>query len=195
MKNWNRGMMYDQTGLPWVLPSPNMPTLKSAEVYPGMVLLEALNISEGRGTTIPFELFGAPFIDSHALINNLEARKIRGCKFRIHNFIPTFHKFEGRNCNGIQIHVTNVTDYRPVATAFEIIAAIIETSPAGSLKFNKPPYEYETRLIPFDILSGDDQMRKTLDSGSNPEAEKARWSEEIELFRKEFRMFSIYGDC
>jgi uncharacterized protein YbbC (DUF1343 family) len=195
MRNWNRGMMFDQTGLPWVLPSPNMPTLQSAVVYPGMVLFEALNISEGRGTTIPFELFGAPFIDPYALIINLEGRKIPGCKFRIHNFIPTFHKFEGNICNGLQVHVTDIKKYRPVAAAFEIIAAIIETSPAGSLKFNLPPYEYETKLIPFDILSGDDLMRRSLMSGNNAVDEKARWETEIELFRMQFRQFSIYGDC
>ena len=89
MKNWKRNSLFNETGLPWVLPSPNMPSLQTAIIYPGMVLAEALNISEGRGTTIPFELFGAPFIDSLKLKANLDSRKLQGCAFRIHNFIPT----------------------------------------------------------------------------------------------------------
>ena len=187
--------MYDQTGLPWVLPSPNMPTLQTAVVYPGMVLFEALNISEGRGTTIPFELFGAPFIDPWNLLKNLEGRRITGCKFRIHNFIPTFNKYSEKNCNGIQIHVTDAKSFYPVSTALEIIDAIISTSHGGAVVFNNPPYEYEHRLMPFDILSGDDLMRKTLISGSSLTSEKERWKEETELFRKEFRELSLYGDC
>jgi len=195
MENWRRTLMYDQTGLSWVLPSPNMPSLKTAVVYPGMVLFEALNVSEGRGTTIPFELFGAPFIDPWNLLKNLEDRKIAGCKFRIHNFIPTFNKYSEKNCNGIQIHITDVKLFHPVATALEIIDAIISTSPDGALVFNDPPYEYEHRLIPFDILSGDDLMRKTLISGSPLTLERERWKEETELFRREFREVSLYGDC
>ena len=95
MKNWKRKSLFIETGLPWVLPSPNMPTLQTAIVYPGTVLIEALNISEGRGTTIPFELFGAPFINAEKLKNKLDARNDSGCVFRIHNFIPTFNKYCG----------------------------------------------------------------------------------------------------
>ena len=112
MKNWRRSSLFSETGLPWVLPSPNMPTLQTAIVYPGTVLIEALNLSEGRGTTIPFELFGAPFIDSEKLKKNLDERNIEGCAFRIHNFIPTFHKFCGELCNGLQIHVTDINIFK-----------------------------------------------------------------------------------
>jgi uncharacterized protein YbbC (DUF1343 family) len=100
MEGWNRSMFYNETGLPWVLPSPNMPSLQTAIVYPGMVLFEALNVSEGRGTTIPFELFGAPFINSQLLLDRLNDRNIPGCKFRIHNFIPTFNKFALQRTSG-----------------------------------------------------------------------------------------------
>jgi uncharacterized protein YbbC (DUF1343 family) len=193
MKNWNRSSLYSETGLPWVLPSPNMPTEKSAIVYPGTVLIEALNLSEGRGTTIPFELFGAPFIDAEKLKKNLLERKISGCTFRAHNFIPAFHKFAGQDCNGLQIHVTNVDEYRPVGTAFEIFDAIMETSP-GSLMFNPPPYEYEHRLMPFDILSGDACMRETLVGRKSLMAEKERWESEISEFRKEFQVISAYPE-
>lgn len=194
MKNWKRSSLYSETGLPWVLPSPNMPTEQTAVVYPGTVLIEALNISEGRGTTIPFELFGAPFIDSGKLKTNLDSRQIAGCAFRTHNFIPVFHKFKGENCNGLQIHVTDINTFKPVATAMEIFDAIIETSPADSLKFNLPPYEYEHYLMPFDILAGDSVMRETLISRKNIKSELERWAMEIEGFRKEFIQIAGYPE-
>lgn len=194
MKNWRRSSLFSETGLPWVLPSPNMPTIQTAIVYPGTVLIEALNLSEGRGTTIPFELFGAPFIDAEKLKKNLDERNIEGCAFRIHNFIPTFHKFCGELCNGLQIHVTDINIFKPVGTALEIFDAIIETSAPDSLKFNLPPYEYEYSLMPFDILSGDSGMRETLLNRKNVRIEKERWSHEIEEFRNEFRHFAVYPE-
>jgi uncharacterized protein YbbC (DUF1343 family) len=192
MTGWKRSMMFDETGLPWVIPSPNMPTLSTAIVYPGMVLFEAMNISEGRGTTIPFELFGAPFINPYELLKNIENRDIPGCRFRIHNFIPTFNKYSGKLCYGLQIHVTNIKEYMPVATAVEIIDAIFRTSGAGVVRFNDPPYEYEYNHIPFDILSGDDGIRKTLNECKSISYERTRWREEIELFKKEFTEISLY---
>jgi uncharacterized protein YbbC (DUF1343 family) len=194
MKNWRRSSLFSETGLPWVLPSPNMPTIQTAIVYPGTVLIEALNLSEGRGTTIPFELFGAPFIDSEKLMRNLDARHIQGCAFRIHNFIPTFHKFCGEICCGLQIHVTDINLFKPVGTSLEIFDAIIETSAPDALKFNLPPYEYEYNLMPFDILSGDSGMRESLLNRINVRIEKERWAHEIEEFRNEFRHFSAYPE-
>lgn len=194
MKNWKRNSLYSESGLPWILPSPNMPALNSAIVYPGTVLIEALNISEGRGTTIPFELFGAPFIDQEKLKKNLDARNIPGCVFRVHSFIPTFNKFEGFVCNGLQIHVTDPSLYYPVATAYEILDAIIETTPSGSMKFNDPPYEYEYRLMPFDILSGDSAMRTSLENRVPAAIERQRWESEIADFREEFRQLSVYTE-
>jgi uncharacterized protein YbbC (DUF1343 family) len=194
MKNWRRSSLYSDSGLPWVLPSPNIPAINSAIVYPGTVLIEALNISEGRGTTIPFELFGAPFIDSLNLKKNLVARNIKGCAFRIHDFIPTFNKFCGELCYGIQIHITNISLFRPVETALEIFDAIIETSDENSIKFIQPPYEYENKLMPFDILSGDSLMRETLIKRRDIRIEKERWSYEIEEFRKEFSHIAVYKE-
>jgi uncharacterized protein YbbC (DUF1343 family) len=194
MKNWKRASLYTETGLPWVLPSPNMPAVNTAIVYPGTVLIEALSLSEGRGTTIPFELFGAPFINSAKLKKNLDSRSIPGCAFRVQNYIPTFHKFCGELCNGLQIHVTDTNIYRPVGTALEIFDAIIETSPSESLRFNSPPYEYEQTLVPFDILSGDSGMRESLTGRRRIRAEKERWAEEIEEFKKEFRTLAIYPE-
>ena len=194
MKNWRRSSLFSDTQLPWVLPSPNIPTLQSALVYPGTVLIEALNLSEGRGTTIPFELFGAPFIDSEKLKKNLKARNIEGCTFRSHDFIPTFHKFSGELCYGLQIHITDIDRFKPVATALEVFDAIIRTTEPGSLKFKLPPYEYEYNLIPFDILSGDSGMRESLLAGNSLKVEKERWAHEIEEFRKEFGQLAVYPE-
>jgi uncharacterized protein YbbC (DUF1343 family) len=194
MENWRRSMMYNETRLPWVIPSPNMPSVQTAIVYPGTVLTEALNMSEGRGTTLPFELFGAPFIDPYLLKNELDSRHIPGCNFRIHNFIPTFNKFRDQLCHGLQIHVTDIHSFRPVATAVEIFDAVIRTSPSGSLRFNEPPYEYEQNLMPFDILSGDSGLRETLQSRGSLEDEKERWAAEIEAFKKEFCPLSLYPE-
>jgi uncharacterized protein YbbC (DUF1343 family) len=194
MKNWKRNSLFSETGLPWILPSPNMPTLQTALVYPGTVLTEALNISEGRGTTIPFELFGAPFIDPEKLKKNLVERNIEGCVFRIHSFIPTFNKFSGFLCNGLQIHVTDPSVYFPVTTAYELFDAIIETTPPDSLKFNSPPYEYEYKLMPFDILSGDSIMRSSLLNRTRVNIERQRWQYEIGEFKNEFNQLSVYPE-
>jgi len=194
MKEWRRNSLFNETGLPWILPSPNMPTLQTALVYPGMVLSEALNISEGRGTTIPFELFGAPFIDPIKLKKNLDERKIKGCVFRIHDFIPTFNKFMGILCHGLQIHVTDPAVFYPVAVAYELFSAIFETTAKGSMEFIKPPYEYEYKLMPFDILSGDSVMRTALINRVSARAERQRWQSEIDEFRKEFRQISAYPE-
>jgi uncharacterized protein YbbC (DUF1343 family) len=194
MEGWKRNSVYSETGLPWVLPSPNMPTLQTAQVYPGTVLIEGLNISEGRGTTIPFELFGSPCVDAVKLKKNLDNRKIKGCALRVHDFIPTFNKYAGELCNGIQIHVTDIKEYLPVSVALEIFDALVETCPPGTVQFNSPPYEYEYDLMPFDILSGDDGMRKSLLNRIPVKYEKERWHNEIEEFRKEFARFAAYPE-
>jgi uncharacterized protein YbbC (DUF1343 family) len=194
MKNWRRSSLFIDTGLPWVIPSPNIPTVQTALIYPGTVLIEALNLSEGRGTTIPFELFGAPFIDPEKLKKNLADRHVEGCVFRTHDFIPTFHKFCGELCHGLQIHITDIVCFKPVGTALEIFDAIIETTETDALKFNLPPYEYEYNLMPFDILSGDSGMRESLISRNNIRVEKERWIHEIDEFRKEFIQIAVYPE-
>ncbi|MBW6502650.1 MAG: DUF1343 domain-containing protein, partial [Bacteroidales bacterium] len=192
MDNWNRRSLYSDTGLPWVLPSPNLPTLCSALVYPGTVLMEALNISEGRGTTTPFELFGAPWLNAEKLITELIFRKLQGCAFRVHNFIPTFNKYSNELCEGIQIHVTDPSKYRPVETALHIFDAIMKISGPGAMKFNPPPYEYEEVLMPFDILSGDDKMRNCLENRLKVNTEIERWNDETADFLKEFESIRLY---
>lgn len=193
-EGWRRNSLYHDTELPWVLPSPNMPSPQTALVYPGTVLAEALNLSEGRGTVIPFEVTGAPFINGHRLLQEMRSRKIQGCSFRMHDYIPTFHKFAGQFCRGIQIHVTDASLFRPVATALHLFDAIIKTSPAGSLTFNPPPYEYEYKLMPFDILSGDGRMREVLENGLSLNDEISRWDASIADFRSDFRQMALYDE-
>ncbi|MGM0665794.1 MAG: exo-beta-N-acetylmuramidase NamZ family protein [Bacteroidota bacterium] len=190
MEGWNRAMTWQDTGLPWVLPSPNMPSVNTAMVYPGMVLIEALNISEGRGTTLPFELIGAPFIDIDKIINELSKMKIPGCAFRLHNFIPTFHKFTDEYCNGMQIHITDHNLYEPVYTAACIFKKIKDVS--GNLEFKDPPYEYEEELMPFDILSGDNSLRMTISDNGSLNHLRERWRNDIKQFNREFKEFSLY---
>ena len=153
MKNWERAMWFDQTGLPWVMPSPNMPTLDTATVYPGMCLLEATNISEGRGTTRPFEIFGAPFIDAEMLCRELNDLKLPGVFFRENYFQPTFHKFGGELCRGAQLHVVDRDNFRPFKTGVEIIKRIRHLY-GDQFQWKQPPYEYEWKRLPIEILIG-----------------------------------------
>src|SRR5438477_8193545 len=153
MKNWERAMWFDQTGLRWVMPSPNMPTLASATVYPGMCLLEGTNISEGRGTTRPFEIFGVPFIDAASFYRQPKRLKLPGVYFRANYFQPTFNKFAGELCGGMQIHVFDRNVFRPFQTGVEIIRCIRKLYPE-SFAWKQPPYEYERDKLPIQILLG-----------------------------------------
>lgn len=153
MENWDPEAWFEDTGLPWVLPSPNMPTVDTAAVYPGMCLFEATNVSEGRGTTRPFELFGAPFIDAADLGAKLNRSGLPGVFFREAYFQPTFHKFQGRLCGGAQIHVLDRRSFLPWATALEIIRILGRDYP-GAFRWKPPPYEYEFKHLPIEVLTG-----------------------------------------
>ena len=153
MKNWKREMWFDETGLPWVMPSPNMPTLDTAIVYPGLCLLEGTNISEGRGTTRPFESFGAPFIDAEALARELNHLDLAGVYFRETYFQPTFQKFAGEVCGGAQLHVTDRKNFQPFKTGIEIIKRIRKMC-GDQFEWKQPPYEYEWKRLPIEILIG-----------------------------------------
>lgn len=157
-RGWQRDMMFEATGLPWVPPSPNMPTVDTAVVYPGMVLIEGTNLSEGRGTTRPFETLGAPWLDPWRLCDELNGLNMPGVWFRPITFQPTFHKHAGQVCGGAYVHVTDRATFRPVeATArmFQVIWAQSE----GQMRWNDPPYEYEDVLAPIDILWGSSFLR------------------------------------
>lgn len=153
MKNWDRAMWFDQTGLPWVMPSPNLPTLDTATVYPGMCLLEGTNLSEGRGTTRPFEIFGAPFIDAEAIVREMNGLVLPGVYFREAWFQPAFQKFEGEMCSGAQLHVLDRNSFRPFQTAVEIIRCVRRAN-ASEFHWKQPPYEYEYHRLPIEVLLG-----------------------------------------
>jgi uncharacterized protein YbbC (DUF1343 family) len=153
MRDWERAMWFDQTGLHWVTPSPNMPTLETATVYPGMCLLEGTNISEGRGTTRPFEIFGAPFVDAEVFCDEMNGANLAGVYFRETHFQPTFHKFAGQVCAGAQLHVTDRDQFQAFATGIEIIRRLRKLYP-NSFAWKQPPYEYEYRRLPIEILLG-----------------------------------------
>lgn len=154
MEGWDRAMHFDETGLPWVLPSPNMPTLDTALVYPGMCLLEGTNLSEARGTTRPFELFGAPWItDAHDFCRKLNGLGLPGIHFREASFEPMFQKHAGHFCRGAQMHVTDRDTFLPVKTAIEILK-LARIGYPRDFAWNPPPYEYETEKLPIEILLG-----------------------------------------
>lgn len=153
IKNWERAMWFDETGLPWVMPSPNLPALETATVYPGMCLLEGTNVSEGRGTTRPFEIFGAPFIEAEQLCRELNSSKLPGVFFREVYFQPTFHKFAGQLCGGAQLHVLDRNRFRAFATGVEIIK-LIRRLYGDQFQWKQPPYEYEWKRLPIEILIG-----------------------------------------
>ncbi|MEM9282415.1 MAG: DUF1343 domain-containing protein [Verrucomicrobiota bacterium] len=153
MTGWDREMNYDDTGLPWAAPSPNMPTLDTAFVYPGMCLLEGTNLSEARGTTRPFEWFGAPWIDSEALAAELNDSSLPGVCFRPISFEPGFQKWAGEECHGCQLHVRDRQAFRPVATALSLFETVKSRYP-DHFVWKAPPYEYEMEKLPIEILCG-----------------------------------------
>jgi len=191
MQGWKRKIWFDQTGLPWVLPSPNMPMLDTALVYPGMCLLEGTNISEGRGTTRPFEIFGAPFIHAETLVSVLKEFKLPGVVFRPLSFEPTFQKHVNMLCHGAQIHVTDREKFRPFKTGVAIIKAIHNTYPRD-FKWKQPPYEYEQVLLPIDILAGTDRLRKDIESWADLSSMEAWWKEEAKAFEKLRKQYLLY---
>jgi uncharacterized protein YbbC (DUF1343 family) len=193
MEGWRRGSLWPDTGLPWVMPSPNMPSADTAIVYPGMVLLEATNLSEGRGTTRPFELFGAPFLDAPAVIRAFLSMRVPGAILREHSFIPTFQKWQGQRCGGIFIHVTDPRQYQPVTAALALIRAVMDTA-GGKFSFNPPPYEYETEKMPFDILAGTSAVRESLMKGESIGTMTARYENGLREFVDAFAESALYPE-
>ncbi|MDX9714458.1 MAG: DUF1343 domain-containing protein [Dissulfurispiraceae bacterium] len=192
MDGWKRSMWFDETCLPWVMPSPNMPTLDTATVYPGMCLLEGTNLSEGRGTTRPFEIFGSPYIDPEKLIKRLNEFKLKGVAFRHMFFEPTFQKYAGKLCGGAQIHVLDRNRFRPFKTAVAILKAVHDLWPE-SFAWKQPPYEYEDRKLPIDILSGTDRIRCAIESGADLDETETWWQQQTNDFKNnEFKEFTIY---
>ena len=191
MEGWRRGMFADATGLPWVMPSPNMPTLDTAIVYPGTVLFEGTMLSEGRGTTRPFELLGAPWIDAERFSAEMNGLGLPGAYFRAAVFEPTFQKHAKQACGGCQIHVTDRASFKPVLTGVALIA-MFRRFDSRMFQWRQPPYEYEREKLPFDILAGSDLLRRQIESDMPAAAIADTWREDEDAFRKIRQRFLLY---
>jgi uncharacterized protein YbbC (DUF1343 family) len=191
MEGWSRGMYFDATGIPFVLPSPNIPTLDSAIVYPGTVLFEGTNVSEGRGTTKPFELLGAPWVDAERFADGMNALGLSGVRFRPAVIEPTFHKHAHTSCGGCQIHVLDRETFRPVEAGVALVAAFRAADP-DRFRWRDPPYEYEHRLLPFDILAGSSELREQIEQGVAAREIARSWEDSVGEFRKARARFLLY---
>ncbi|MGC9030811.1 MAG: exo-beta-N-acetylmuramidase NamZ family protein [Desulfomonilaceae bacterium] len=192
MRGWERWMWFKDTGLPWVLPSPNMPTFDTAVVYPGQVIIEGTNLSEGRGTTKPFEFVGAPYVDPERVLSAIDPAAIAGVRLRAIEFRPTFHKWKDCVCKGFQLHVVDRALFRPARTSLALVSAIMRTHPAD-FSWASPPYEYVFDKLPIDVIMGDDSVREYLQSG-RPVAElEDQWREELRRFDAARRPFLLYS--
>jgi uncharacterized protein YbbC (DUF1343 family) len=191
MKGWRRAMAYEDTGLPWVLPSPNVPTVDTAFVYPGGCLVEGTNLSEGRGTTRPFELVGAPWLDAHALARALDEERLPGVGFRAAAFTPTFQKHAGERCHGVQVHVGDRRRFPAFLTYLLLIQHARRQDPAR-FAWRDPPYEYEQVRLPIDILCGTDRIRKAIEAGVSPRRLVPAWRKERAAFRRRRARHLLY---
>ena len=191
MDGWRRSMYFDDTGLPWVLPSPNIPTLDTAIVYPGGVLFEGTVLSEGRGTTRPFEIIGAPWIDGDRFAEAMNRRRLTGVYFRPVFFEPTFHKHAQQTCGGCQVHVTDRSTYRSMRVAVEMLEELRKEAPDQVL-WRDPPYEYETVKPPIDVLYGSDRLRRGIDAGEPAASIAADWPRDEAAFRELRQKYLLY---
>jgi uncharacterized protein YbbC (DUF1343 family) len=188
---WRRAMSFEQTGLPWVMPSPNMPTIDTAMVYPGQCLLEGTNLSEGRGTTRPFDLCGAPWIEPRELVRRLEHADLPGVRFRPALFRPTFQKFARQDCGGVQLHVTDREAFRPVRTGLAVLATLRDLS-GTRFAWRTTEYEFVSNPCAIDLLFGSDRERLALEAGKPWQEIAAAWESEEASFRKRRKPFLMY---
>lgn len=191
MRGWRRAMRWEDTELPWVPPSPNMPTTDTALVYPGGCLLEGTNLSEGRGTTRPFESVGAPWLDAHAYAEALTAERLPGVVFRPARFRPTFQKWAGQVCDGVQLHVTDRARFKPFLTGLALVAVARRLAPRA-FRWRRPPYEFEHRRLPIDILLGTDRVRRALERGQLLGAIERSWQGDLARWRRRRAAVLLY---
>jgi uncharacterized protein YbbC (DUF1343 family) len=191
MRGWRRKMHFESTGLPWVPTSPNMPTVDTAFVYPGGCLIEGTNLSEGRGTTRPFEFVGAPWLDPWALAADLTKARLPGVRFRPAFFTPVAQKHAGRLCGGVQVHVTDRKGFPAYFTYLQIIASARAQDP-GQFAWRDPPYEYEYVKRPFDILCGTDVIRRTIEARTPVKSLLPSWSRDLRAFTRRRRPHLLY---
>ncbi|OHD63112.1 MAG: hypothetical protein A2176_08405 [Spirochaetes bacterium RBG_13_51_14] len=192
MTGWKRSMTYEATGLPWVPPSPNMPTLNTALVYPGMCLLEGTNASEGRGTTTPFEVFGAPDIHPYDLTEKLNSLHLPGVHFRPLFFRPTFNKYHGVSIGGAYIHVTDRNQFRPFLTGVAVTSTLHEMAPG--FEFTHGVYEFNSAHHAFDLLTGSPAIREMIIDGKPLDLIAALWEKEEKVFSGITEEYHLYQD-
>jgi uncharacterized protein YbbC (DUF1343 family) len=190
-EGWRREHYFDETFLPWVLPSPNMPTLETAIVYPGQCLVEGTNLSEGRGTTRPFELCGAPWVNADRVANRLAADQLPGVTFRPVTFRPTFHKFAGQLCGGVQLHVTERVAFRPVRTSLALLAAF-RAEGTAHFRWRTEPYEFVEDVPAIDLLFGGSRERLAIQAGLPADQISRPWAEDEAAFKARREPFLLY---
>lgn len=190
-ESWNRRFRFDRTGLEWVSPSPNMPTLDTAIVYPGGCLIEGTNLSEGRGTTRPFEQIGAPFLDGRKLANSLNAAGLPGVHFQPVCFEPAFHKYAGKPCGGVFIHVTDRDAFYPVETYLALMIEAKKQAPED-FGWRSEPYEFVDDRPAIDLLFGDSKTRIAIDGGAEWKEIAAQWAGQGEAFKERRKPFLLY---
>ncbi|MBA3397276.1 MAG: DUF1343 domain-containing protein [Deltaproteobacteria bacterium] len=191
MRGWQRDMYFEHTGLPWVMPSPNMPTVDTALVYPGMCLVEGTELSEGRGTTRPFELAGAPHLDGERLAKDLDAMKLPGVRFRPVVYTPTFHKHAAKPCGGVQLHVTSSETFRPYLTGVAFLKACHDQAP-DQFRWRERAYEFVDKIPAIDLLAGTDAVRQGIEAGASLDELAARWPRDEGAFAEEREPFLLY---
>jgi uncharacterized protein YbbC (DUF1343 family) len=191
MQGWKRSMFFRDTGFPWVFPSPNMPTPETALVYPGQVIWEGTNISEGRGTTLPFELVGAPFWEHDPILQALASTDLPGCFLRPLVFEPTSGKWAGQACVGFQLHVTDAATFLPYRTSLALLQAVTRLYPQ-EFRYKEPPYEYEYERLPMDLILGDQKVRQDLEAGLPLRELEAGWREGLREFKDVRTKYLLY---
>jgi uncharacterized protein YbbC (DUF1343 family) len=191
MEGWARGYWQDETDAPWVLPSPNIPTIDSATVFPGTVHFEGTQISEGRGTTKPFELVGAPYVQPEEYADALNELNLPGIFFRSCIFRPTFQKHGGVSCGGVQIHVLNRNEFEPVIAGVAMVKLAFDLYP-NEFRWKEPPYEYVYDRNPFDVIAGTSSLRESFERGDSLNTIEARWQEPLAEFRKLREQYLLY---
>ena len=190
-RGWRRGLAQRETGLPWVFPSPNMPTPETALVYPGTCLLEGTNVSEGRGTTRPFELFGAPWLDGSRLAETLSAERLPGVRFRPASFVPTWDKHAGMRCHGVEVVVDDREAFRPFRTGVACVSAARAQDPER-FRWRTDPYEFVEHIPAFDLLCGSSREREALERGRGWRDLAAEWAREERAFGKRRARHLLY---
>jgi uncharacterized protein YbbC (DUF1343 family) len=191
MQGWSRDMYFDDTDIPWVMPSPNMPTLDTAIVYPGTVLFEGTMLSEGRGTTRPFELIGAPWLDGEQLAARMNDAGLSGVHFRAAGFEPTFQKHARVPCGGCQIHVTSRRDFEPVKAGVSLLRECYGLAPK-QFKWRDPPYEYEHDKMPIDILAGSTELREQIEQQVPLDEIAESWAAGVAAFKDTRKPYLLY---